>query len=476
MKGEPHIMSLMEAQESLFARADYCKSKWASYLGAIVEARKEEGRLVDPMTLNTTALMLENLAGYIERMDETSRTTNIGGFIHYGFELIAAVMPSLISNEVFSVQPMTRRIGEIFYLSFLYGTTKGNINADEVMLGAKAAGNAGVDYTLDSNEDEIVATGNGSTANYVFTVTTFPVTPGSVTIHAIRTGTTTVMTMEDDGEGGFTGDVADTSPPASIDYATGEVDVTFPYNVKNAESVFADYSFSFEANPELIPEVNINIANEVVTAKNRKLRALYSLDSMYDVQQAFGKDMDVELKTAIASEIRQEIDGYNLNKCLGAVGSANWPWNDTPGTGVAYEDHKWSFIDTALIPASNAIFTNTRRGVGNFVVAGMNVCNIIESLAPRFKREGKAMPGPHYIGTLDGNWKVYKNPFYNVDKALVGYKGEMFLEAGFVYAPYLPLYTTRTIMLDDMIARLGLASSGATKMVNEYFFSSISIT
>jgi hypothetical protein len=53
----------------------------------------------------------------------------------------------------------------------------------------------------------------------------------------------------------------------------------------------------------------------------------------------------------------------------------------------------------------------------------------------------------------------------------MGYKGGTFLEAGYVYAPYIPLYTTPMIVLDDFVGRKGLATQYGKKMVNPRFYS-----
>jgi hypothetical protein len=52
----------------------------------------------------------------------------------------------------------------------------------------------------------------------------------------------------------------------------------------------------------------------------------------------------------------------------------------------------------------------------------------------------------------------------------MGFKGMNFLEAGYVYAPYIPLYTTPTIVLDDFIGRKGLATQYGKKALNPLFY------
>jgi hypothetical protein len=78
--------------------------------------------------------------------------------------------------------------------------------------------------------------------------------------------------------------------------------------------------------------------------------------------------------------------------------------------------------------------------------------------------------GVFMAGTLNGRWSMFKDPFYDDDKWLMGYKGSTFLEAGYIYSPYIPLYTTPLIVLDDFIGRKGMASQYGKKTVNPRFY------
>ena len=52
----------------------------------------------------------------------------------------------------------------------------------------------------------------------------------------------------------------------------------------------------------------------------------------------------------------------------------------------------------------------------------------------------------------------------------MGYKGDSYLDAGFVYCPYMPLYTTPTYVNDDFIFRKGLATSYGQVMLNNKLY------
>lgn len=123
-----------------------------------------------------------------------------------------------------------------------------------------------------------------------------------------------------------------------------------------------------------------------------------------------------------------------------------------------------------LVEAQNKIFYKTRRAQANWVVAGMDASNIIETL-PGFVPSGiQNTMGIVQTGVLNGRWTIYKDPYIPTDKFLVGHKGVSFLETGMVYAPYVPLFSTGTVTLDDFIARKGLGTLYGKKIVNPNFY------
>jgi len=450
---------LYEAQQALYGEADQLFETWKDYIEPIQESMSD----IDDITLATTAICLNNTKQWLQRMDEVTQTVQVGSFIKHGFELISAILPSLIANEVVSVQPMTRRNGEVFFLEFLYGTTRGDIVAGQRMFAYNAVGNNNTYYSAENDVEETIATGDGTNPGpFVGNLNSIPLVPGSVRV------TDTIENFTDDGQGNLTGDAGGNG---TIQYDTGAFSVTFAVAPLAAQPIVATYDLDFQANSDLIPEVDVSITSQPVTAQNRKLRARYTLDAAYDVEQAWGRSIDNDLKAALAGEVRHESDGRILNQLYVQGTAPSFPWSRTPASPeVPWNDHKWEFYDNAILAASNGIFDVTRRVTGNFVIAGTSVANVIEALQPIFKPEGSAQPGPHYIGTI-GDKRVYKNPYFANNQWLAGYKGNLFLDAGFIWAPYLPIYTTRTVVLDDTVGRFGIMQAAARKMVNSLYYS-----
>jgi len=449
------------------------EGKWSKYIQGLTEGYKRNHGGQEPSSniLSTTALMLENTQQMINRMDETTKVVNLGNFVDYGFGVITAVMPALVANEIVSVQPLKGRTGEVFFLDFKYGSNKGAIRRGDSMISPITGANTDTTYTSQEVGSEDLGTLEaGSNVTKEVTLSYAPVQPGTVTLDF---GSFTVV---DDGNGVLvagTGTANLAATGNTIDYNTGAVALSFT-SVAADCTISGAYNFSY-GNMDVdgnIPQADIDLTSTTISTVTRKLRARWLFDAGFELQQVHGINADEEIATAMAAEVRHEIDGEILNDLYrqAAAGNKEFTWSKTAPTGVAYVDYKDTFVDT-LIAMSNAIFSDTKRAEGNFIVCGVNVSSVIESMPGRFTPSGDSLKaGPHVIGTLDGRWKVIKNPFYDADTFVVGYKGNSYLEGGYIYAPFLPLYTTPTVMLDDFVNRKGVATIYGKKMLNTHFY------
>lgn len=106
-------------------RVDNIISKWRPNLNAIKQAF---GGKVDDYKLMSTAILLENTANYLSSRnnvpnilnEDATQPSDVSFFKRYAINLLSAVVPNLIAEDIVSVQPMLSRIGEIRYLRVLY--------------------------------------------------------------------------------------------------------------------------------------------------------------------------------------------------------------------------------------------------------------------------------------------------------------------------------------------------------------------
>jgi hypothetical protein len=380
-------------------------------------------------------------------------------FQKYAFPLVRAIFPELVANSLVSVQPMLGPVSLIFYLDFVYGSDKGTVRRGETAFSSITRGASNPSYSSDSIEEESIGSGAGSTSLSA-TLTYTPVVPGTVVI----TDGTQVIT--DTGAGTLGGDGTGT-----IDYNTGVVSGTFSLAVPAATPITGSYKYDMEANSN-IPEMDLVLQSAPVVARPRKLKTKWSLEAAFNLRSLHGLEAEVELTSAVGSEVRWEIDKEIINDLQRFAAAGSVFWNSDMPYGVSFAEQKLSFVD-ALVTGSNLIHKATGRGTATWLLCGESVANVIETLPGFVANPGLPngmTKGVYRAGRLSGRWDIFKDPFYDDKSFLMGFKGQNFLEAGYVYAPYIPLYTTPTIVLDDFIGRKGLATQYGKKAINPLFY------
>lgn len=126
---------------------------------------------------------------------------------------------------------------------------------------------------------------------------------------------------------------------------------------------------------------------------------------------------------------------------------------------------------------SNKIHKRTLMGGANWLMVGTDVATILENMHRGFisykgdQGVTKYNLGVEKIGTLANEFDVYKNPYFRNDAILMGYRGGSFLQTGAVYAPYIPIMTTPTVLdPDDFTPRKAIFTRSAKKLVRPQFY------
>jgi hypothetical protein len=84
--------------------------------------------------------------------------------------------------------------------------------------------------------------------------------------------------------------------------------------------------------------------------------------------------------------------------------------------------------------------------------------------------------GVQKVGAINSRQKVYKNPYMKENQILLGFRGSQFLEAGAVFAPYIPLIMTPLVYDPETFTpRKGLLTRYAKKMVRPEFYGKIQV-
>jgi len=374
------------------------KQKWEPVINA-------EG--VEPIKNNTiknaTIRLLENTEK--AALEESTNTGNMLAGGGQGFDpilisMVRRTMPSLIAHDIIGVQPMSGPTGLIFAMKAHY--------TGDPQTGAEAFGTSAPDETF---------TGDGA-------------------------GNAALTT---DGE------------QLGVDSAVNTADAGVAQDPV------------FQTNPW--PEMSFSIEKQSVTAGTRALKAKYTIELAQDLKAIHGMDAEAELANILSTEVVGEINREIISKLRSQArtGAQN---TNVPGTfdmtGGANDDtdgrweiEKYKNLYMQIVREASTIATQTRRGVGNFIIcspivmAALEQATKLDTAAITGTLQGDFV-GATFAGVLGGRFKVYVDPYAASDFVTVGYKGANVYDAGMFYCPYVPLQMMKAVGEEDFQPRLGM--------------------
>jgi len=352
---------------------------------------------------------------------------------------------------------------------------------------------ADFDYDLDFSQS-VAAAGNGAKivkVNILSSDLTLPDTEGVrafscdsadiTTVHRQYTkisGTTISFIVTE------TADI-DANTALSIGYLTQPVD-------NNRGDFEADSAAAVDTSIT-IPEIDVKLASEAIVAKTRKLKAQWTPEFAQDLNAYHSIDAEAELTSLLSEYISMEIDLEILDMLIqNAVTTEKWSaennkvyngsaWTTATSDFYNTQGQWFQTLGTKVQKVSNKIHQKTLRGGANFIVTSPTVATILESIpgyaAATDGDQQEFNMGVQRVGSLANRFKVYKNPYMTENIMLLGFRGSQFLEAGAVYAPYVPLMMTPLVYDPETFTpRKGLMTRYAKKMIRPEFYGKIFIS
>ncbi|MBK65307.1 MAG: hypothetical protein CMB47_07300 [Euryarchaeota archaeon] len=483
------------------------------------------------------AVLLENQAKQlIDEASQVGTSANQEQWSGVALPLVRRIFAELSAQEFVSVQPMNLPSGLIFYLDFKYGSTQnsGLLHAKDSDLygntsssgdpsgGLYGAGKWGYSVNDTKTSGVTFATGSVSVADIRGDANLSASQAAGSLVKVLLSGSAALTNPDLEGvksfaiSGSGTAELtafypAFTSYDDSVDVISfivdpagaivpGTIDVN--YGKQPADTTRGDFETSFAAegsNPEEsnagIPEVDIQMRSVAITAKTRKLKAVWTPELAQDLNAYHAVDAEAELTAMLSEYVTMEVDMeiIDMLKLNASAKTEYWSaemgfeWNgsafaQTSANVAAYTKGEWfQTLGNKIQSVSNAIHKKTLRGGANFIVISPEVATILESI-PGFATDSDGDATKSYamgvqkIGALNNRFNVYKNPYLQDDQILCGFRGAQFLETGAVYAPYVPMILTPVVYdPTNFTPRRGVMTRYAKKMVRPEFYGLVNV-
>jgi hypothetical protein len=484
------------------------------------------------------ALILENQA---KRLVMEANETGTGATFTAGtgeqwagvaLPLVRKVFADISSKEFVSVQPMTLPSGLVFFLEFKYGTKQpsdapiGRFAVGDSMYGTTnqknvdaygglyGAGRFG--YSINEYSATAAAFTTGSAVTYgelnfnsaysaslaagqIFrlTLANASVALANLDKNGVRSFSVSSSAVNESNLlSEFTTYTAGTDTLAvyvSASSMTNQTATVF-YSKQpeiNSRGDFEDTAARPITGSNAIPEVNVELRSEPITAKTRKLKAKWTPEFSQDLNAYQSLDAEAELTSILSEYISMEVDLEILDMLIENANTVDY-WSAQPGkvinaNGTAFVDQSLTYtsqgawfqtLGTKIQKVSNKIHQKTLRGGANFIVVSPTIATVLESI-PGYAADtnGDKMTfamGVQKAGLLNSRFKVFKNPYLQENVILAGFRGSQFLETGAVYAPYIPIMMTPLVYDPETFTpRKGLLTRYAKKIVRPEFYAKI---
>lgn len=451
--GEQNLLEHFMSEQAVYLKEDTARrERWAKLTKGIKDDHKR--RVLECLLDNTMRWAVSKEGRQVlSTLGEASTTANVQAFTTLAFPIIRRVYPNMVANELVGIQPMNMPTGMVFFFDIKYDSNLApTVAGDNPYLQEKFNKN----YSLGKVVGELVGTGDGTETK--FTLAWKPVKSGTevVKIDGIAKARGTDYT---------------------IDYKTGVI--IFASAPSNGAAVTVDYEIDFEGTRG--PKIKFDMASAAITAVQRRLEAEWTIEAAQDLAAYHGLDAEQELTVALANQVRMEIDREIIDWLLenATAGNVNWSKTKPQDFGGSQPEYD-ATLYSAIIDAANLVYKK-RLKQPTWIVAGVDFCTRIEKLQgfkPYVEEPNKQAltEGPERFGILNNRFLVIKDPWFPAEKALIGYKGSSFFDVGAIYAPYIPLYMTPTIMDTDFKPRKALMTRYAKYLVSGDNYATVTIT
>jgi hypothetical protein len=406
--------------------------------------------------------------------EDVTTTGNFADFTRFALPLIRKSYSKLISDSLVGVQPMSQPASLIFYIRYRYALSKGQTVAGTQIMRqntsnsyAKQNGWALDPYYSSQTVKDEPLTFDVSANTVTGTLQYRPILAGTVVVNIyegdpnnstcdnasplIQTtfdSTGAVDVFQKGGETDVAGLNFDMS--SSFDHATGTVSLIITGGSLPGDAVArVSYEYDLEANP-FQPELTMSIDSDSVAAVTRKLKTSWSLEAAQDLKAVHNIDAESTLTDLMADEMVAEIDREIINDLINAASiRATHDFANAPGSSVNFTDRNIALLYKVL-EVANIIHRTTLRGPANWMVSSADIASKFEQLNDFRGSDVLAEDGLDIgimnAGTIQGKLKLYKDPLFPNCKILMGFKGNSVLDAGYFYAPYIPLLSTPTVL------------------------------
>ena len=433
-------------------------------LAEAVYQKRHNGESMDAMKKITVAKCLDNTNKFLNEAFESSMGTQrsaMGDYKKFCIALTNVGLPNLIAFDLVHVSPMSSMYGNVAYVEYVRGTTKGETEAGDKAADIWSLGDVDANYTGQAVVEPVASFTSGTTK-----VAFKPVSAGSIRLLDENGADVYKVKEVKDGRTDVYKTVTDITAAADGTITVGSdgyIDTKSATDVKKIAYVYDNVVIP----QETLPTLKAELKNIGLEARARRIAVFYSQIAAFQAKTDYGFDLADGLAEQAVGQMSYEIDTEICNMLIDAAtpvaGIADF--SKTLPVGVNMADHYASFA-AKLEEYKMALYDRTNKFTPNFMLVASNIMTVIQFVPGWSGASVSDINGPYFAGTLSG-LKVFVTPNIDPGTMILGVnQGAMQAAAG-IYAPYMPVVPTQLLGFADGGMSQGWSTMYDCKILNK---------
>jgi hypothetical protein len=346
----------------------------------------------------------------LEALDPVVVSTQFGTTPENLLKVITIPYLNSVGADIFEEITLETMNDSIYYLDYMYGSTKRGATEGEKMMDKSEAF-----YPAETDVQSVTA--SATLTNYTGTLSNPSVVPYKVFVNIAGVGTYASDNGQEVISGSYTpvGGGTTVTITGTIDYVTGDYDITFDTAPGAGVTVDIEYNYNSEDPDNYDEQGNVNLLLTRINFDPRpyQLGVSWSIMSQLKLDSTLGVDSEDILYKGAGYELTKSSDvrflraGYKIAKKKSPViFDSDWA---TAGADSSI-DYARTFFAKAIRPAGSKTYSATNRGQKPTAIYGGYAAIDYLTQIPEFKMdESSYAQGCYKVGSLFGI-DIYQAP------------------------------------------------------------------
>lgn len=461
-------------------RADQLIEKWSKVRGLDLGDKLTEMAQDQPEKARNFATVLESQERHLKRLTETQISDTFSTTPQNLMRVIRLGYPNSIRSELFREFSLQRMKETLFKLAPAFDRTARGATAGAEIHPADY--NA---YASEITTDEIAtsASANFTQAGTALTVATYSPTENAIrpfTVKIILDGETVAV---DNGSGVFVGDALSNATPSTIDYGTGDYDITFASALAGTETMYIEYAYNLE-NSDLYAELGgeVELVLQPFEFRAHPYPIGFSFSHMAELlaEDALSVDAQEALVSGGADALKKSLDYLPIRMAMrGALWTSPVQFNTDFASAGA--DSDWAHAQAvlgAIENAGNKMYEALNRGGVSAIAGGPKAITYLKKHQLYRPTGQQPAIGAHRVGELDGK-PVFKVPsdVIPTDELLCVFKNDQedSLDVPLAIGTYIPLYRTQVNEYNNFVKKGAMAFYGDIQTLQRKYLAKVKL-